>query len=64
MNYFLQQILNTLGWGSILALLAAGYTMTFGIIGLVNFAYGEVFMASAFVAYFALTIFDLPYWMA
>ena len=64
MNYFLQQILNTLGWGSILALLAAGYTMTFGIIGLVNFAYGEVFMAAAFAAYFALTIFNLPYWMA
>lgn len=64
MNYFLQQILNTLGWGSILALLAAGYTMTFGIIGLVNFAYGEVFMAAAFAAYFSLTIFNLPYWMA
>jgi len=64
MNYFLQQILNALGWGSILALLAAGYTMTFGIIGLVNFAYGEVFMVAAFAAYFALTIFNLPYWIA
>lgn len=64
MNYFMQQIINALGWGSILALLAAGYTMTFGIIGLVNFAYGEVFMAAAFAAYFALTIFNLPYWVA
>jgi len=64
MNYFMQQIINALGWGSILALLAAGYTMTFGIIGLVNFAYGEVFMVAAFATYFALTIFNLPYWMA
>lgn len=64
MNYFVQQIINALGWGSILALLAAGYTMTFGIIGLVNFAFGEVFMAAAFAAYFALTIFNLPYWVA
>lgn len=64
MNYFIQQIINALGWGSILALLAAGYTMTFGIIGLVNFAFGEVFMAAAFAAYLALTIFNLPYWVA
>jgi branched-chain amino acid transport system permease protein len=63
MNYFIQQILNSLGWGSILALLAAGYTMTFGIIGLVNFAYGEVFMIGAFAAYFATTIFNLPFWV-
>ena len=63
MNYFIQQVLNALGWGSIIALLAAGYTMTFGIIGLVNFAYGEVFMIGAFSAYFAVTVFNLPFWM-
>ena len=63
MNYFIQQILNALGWGSIIALLAAGYTMTFGIIGLVNFAYGEVFMIGAFAAYFAVTVFNLPFWV-
>ena len=63
MSYFIQQILNALGWGSIIALLAAGYTMTFGIIGLVNFAYGEVFMIGAFAAYFAVTVFNLPFWM-
>jgi len=63
MSYFIQQILNALGWGSVIALLAAGYTMTFGIIGLVNFAYGEVFMIGAFAAYFAVTVFNLPFWM-
>ena len=63
MSYFIQQILNALGWGSVIALLAAGYTMTFGIIGLVNFAYGEVFMIGAFAAYFAVTVFNLPFWV-
>jgi branched-chain amino acid transport system permease protein len=64
MNYLLQQIINSLGFGSIVALLAAGYTMTFGLIGLVNFAHGEVFMAGAFTAYFILTILKLPFWLA
>lgn len=63
MTYFLQQILNALSWGSVLAMLAAGYTMTFGIIGLVNFAHGEVFMVGAFMAYFAMIVFHLPFWV-
>jgi branched-chain amino acid transport system permease protein len=63
MNYFIQQVLNALGWGSIIALLAVGYTMTFGVIGLVNFAYGEVFMIGAFAAYFAVTVLNLPFWV-
>jgi branched-chain amino acid transport system permease protein len=64
MNYLLQQIINSLGFGSIIALLAAGYTMTFGLIGLVNFAHGEAFMSGAFTAYFILTILQLPFWLA
>jgi len=63
MNYFLQQVMNALGWGSVIALLGMGYTMTFGIMGLVNFAHGEVFMAGAFAAYFILTIYKLPFWL-
>jgi len=63
MNYFLQQVINALGWGSVIALLGMGYTMTFGIMGLVNFAHGEVFMAGAFAAYFILTIYKLPFWL-
>jgi branched-chain amino acid transport system permease protein len=61
-SYFLQQVLNAVSWGSVLAMLAAGYTMTFGIIGLVNFAHGEVFMVGAFAAYFAVVVFHLPFW--
>jgi branched-chain amino acid transport system permease protein len=56
-------MLNALSWGSVLAILAAGYTMTFGIIGLVNFAHGEVFMVGAFAAYFAMIVFHLPFWV-
>jgi branched-chain amino acid transport system permease protein len=64
MVYFLQQMLNGISWGSILAMLGAGYTLTFGIIGLVNFAHGEVFMVGAFAAYFALNVAGLPFGVA
>ena len=63
MNYFLQQFLNALGWGSILAVMAAGYTMTFGLIGLVNFAHGEVMMVGALSAYLFISIWKLPFWL-
>ena len=50
MEVFLQQLINGLTLGSIYGLIAIGYTMVFGIIGMVNFAHGDVFMLSAFVA--------------
>src|SRR5271166_1096096 len=50
MNNFLQQLINGLTLGSIYGLIAIGYTMVFGIIGMVNFAHGDVFMLSAFIA--------------
>lgn len=53
---FLQQLINGLVLGSTYALIALGYTMVYGIIQLINFAHGEIFMAGAFVA-FALVIF-------
>ena len=58
MENFLQQLINGLTLGSIYGLIAIGYTMVFGIIGMVNFAHGDVFMLSAFIAliiYLALT---------
>ena len=63
MNYFLQQLINSLGWGSLNALMAAGYTMTFGIIGLVNFAHGEVMMAGALAAFWIMVVLELPFWL-
>ncbi|HEV7261067.1 MAG TPA: branched-chain amino acid ABC transporter permease LivH [Bosea sp. (in: a-proteobacteria)] len=50
MEVFLQQLINGLTLGSIYGLIAIGYTMVFGIIGMVNFAHGDVFMLSAFIA--------------
>src|ERR1700710_1642024 len=50
MDNFLQQLINGLTLGSIYGLIAIGYTMVFGIIGMVNFAHGDVFMLSAFIS--------------
>ena len=50
MEVFLQQLINGLTLGSIYGLIAIGYTRVFGIIGMVNFAHGDVFMLSAFMA--------------
>ena len=43
--------------------MAAGYTMTFGIIGLVNFAHGEVMMAGALAAFWIMVVLELPFWL-
>ena len=50
MAYFLQQLVNGLTLGAIYALIAIGYTMVYGIIGMINFAHGEIFMIGAFLA--------------
>ncbi|QRE73913.1 branched-chain amino acid ABC transporter permease [Methylobacterium aquaticum] len=50
MEVFAQQLINGLTLGSIYGLIAIGYTMVFGIIGMINFAHGDVFMLSAFIA--------------
>jgi branched-chain amino acid transport system permease protein len=50
MEIFVQQLINGLTLGAIYGLIAIGYTMVFGIIGMVNFAHGDVFMVSAFIA--------------
>ena len=56
MEVFVQQLINGLTLGSIYGLIAIGYTMVFGIIGMVNFAHGDVFMVSAFIALIAFLI--------
>ncbi|HLQ65623.1 MAG TPA: branched-chain amino acid ABC transporter permease [Candidatus Limnocylindrales bacterium] len=53
MQEFLQQLANGIAWGSIYALIALGYTMVYGILRLINFAHGDVYMVGAFTAYFA-----------
>jgi len=50
MEYFLQQLINGLTLGAIYGLIAIGYTMVYGIIGMINFAHGDIFMVGAFIA--------------
>jgi branched-chain amino acid transport system permease protein len=49
---FLQQLVNGITWGSVYALIALGYTMVYGILRLINFAHGDVYMLGAFFAYY------------
>ena len=50
MEYFIQQLVNGLTLGSIYGLIAIGYTMVYGIIGMINFAHGDIFMIGSFIA--------------
>jgi len=50
MQYFVQQLVNGLTLGAIYGLIAIGYTMVYGIIGMINFAHGDIFMVGAFIA--------------
>jgi branched-chain amino acid transport system permease protein len=58
MDFFIELFLSGLTRGSIYALLALGYTMVYGIIGLINFAHGEVYMIGAFTALIAASVFN------
>jgi branched-chain amino acid transport system permease protein len=54
MSEFLQQLINGIAWGSIYALIALGYTMVYGVLRLINFAHGDVYMVGAFVGFYAV----------
>jgi branched-chain amino acid transport system permease protein len=62
MEYFLQQLINGLTLGSIYGLIAIGYTMVYGIIGMINFAHGDVFMIGSVVAFIVLLFFIVHGW--
>jgi branched-chain amino acid transport system permease protein len=57
MAYFLQQSINGLTLGAIYGLIAIGYTMVYGIIGMINFAHGEIYMIGAFIGLIAVLAF-------
>lgn len=61
MGDFFQQILNGLSVGSIYALVALGYTMVYGIIKLINFAHGELYMLGAYLAHVGMTRLGMPF---
>ncbi len=51
----LQNLLNALQWGSFYALIALGYTLVYGVLTLINFAHGDIFMVGAYIAFFVAT---------
>ena len=59
MAYFTQQLINGLTLGSIYGLIAIGYTMVYGIIGMINFAHGEIYMLGAFIAIITFLLLGL-----
>jgi branched-chain amino acid transport system permease protein len=61
--FFLQHISNALSLGSLYALIAIGYTMVYGILRLINFAHGDVFMLGGYIAFYAVTVFFMPWWV-
>src|SRR5687768_9467234 len=56
MAYFLQQVINGIALGSIYGLIAIGYTMVYGIIGMINFAHGDIFMVGSFTGLILLLL--------
>jgi len=59
MYYFLQQLINGITLGMIYGLIAIGYTMVYGIIGMINFAHGEIYMIGAFISLICFIILGL-----
>jgi len=64
LEMLIQQLINGIALGSIYALIALGYTMVYGIIKLINFAHGDVYMVGAFVAFFLISLFHLSFFPA
>ncbi|MGL5676341.1 MAG: branched-chain amino acid ABC transporter permease [Cellulosilyticaceae bacterium] len=64
MNGWMQYIANGVMVGSLYALIAIGYTMVYGILRLINFAHGDIFMMAAYFAFFGVAVFHLPWYMA
>jgi branched-chain amino acid transport system permease protein len=62
-DVFLQHLSNALSLGSLYALIAIGYTMVYGILRLINFAHGDVFMLGGYIAFYGITIFFMPWWV-
>lgn len=64
----IQNLINALQWGSFYALIALGYTLVYGVLTLINFAHGDIFMVGAYIAFFVatfcLTAMGLPGWAA
>ncbi|GKX65952.1 branched-chain amino acid ABC transporter permease [Inconstantimicrobium mannanitabidum] len=63
-SIFMQHLTNGISLGSLYALIAIGYTMVYGILKLINFAHGDIFMMAAYFAFFGVATFHLPWYFA
>lgn len=63
LSYILQQLINGLQLGAVYALIALGYTMVYGVLRLINFAHGDIFMFGAFTAYYLISKWDVPIYL-
>lgn len=61
---FMQHLANGISLGSLYALIAIGYTMVYGILRLINFAHGDIFMLGAYLSYYAVVYTSMPWFMA
>src|SRR6056297_3006351 len=64
LDIFLQNLINGLSLGGLYALIAIGYTMVYGILRLINFAHGEIFMLGTYFLFYGVAIFHLPWWLS
>ncbi len=60
---FFQHLANGISLGSLYALIAIGYTMVYGILRLINFAHGDIFMLGAYITYYGVLFTSLPWWL-
>jgi branched-chain amino acid transport system permease protein len=63
LSYILQQFINGLQLGAVYALIALGYTMVYGVLRLINFAHGDIFMLGSFIAYYLISKFKMPLYL-
>lgn len=64
LDILLQHITNGISLGSLYALVAIGYTMVYGILRLINFAHGDIFMMSTYFVFYAIALFSLPWYLS
>jgi branched-chain amino acid transport system permease protein len=62
-GYIFQQSINGLQLGAVYALIALGYTMVYGVLRLINFAHGDIFMLGAFIAFYLISKFNIPIYL-
>jgi len=63
-NVLLQNLSNGISLGFLFALIAIGYSMVYGILNLINFAHGDIFMMATFFVYYAIALFSIPWGLA